>query len=185
MTTFPRVLPRRRRCLEDAKRHESRWSCIYASSVAPSPPLISDDRWPSGSSSSNAVANNINHDSILDVTAITDNQASGLRSDELVVIRFLDEAGVVANNEPTMYMNEMHAFVRGWLNRWRNCFRRSTSRFYKIKLSIIFQNSKEFLILDGSTVVVKVCLCSSLNWGLWCFTPVCISFDEGDASEPP
>lgn len=57
--------------------------------------------------------NNINNEISNGVHAITGKLASGMRRDESVVRRVLQEAVVISDNESLISMAEMRAFVRG------------------------------------------------------------------------
>lgn len=68
-------------------------------------------------SSLNVVMINTRKDISHCFSAITSNQASCVRSEGLLVRSFGWEASVVSNNETSMSMSDICAFVRGSLNR--------------------------------------------------------------------
>lgn len=87
---------------------------IYGS-VVPSPAPLTYDGHERGPSSLNAVVANIKQEISHRSPSNASNQSSSARTDEAVVRRFIEEAGVMCSNEPVMSIVEMGVFIPGRL----------------------------------------------------------------------
>lgn len=84
--------------------------------LAPCPTPLTYDGHALGPLSSNAVVENTNHEISHGGPSNAGNKSSGVRTDETVVRRFLEEAGDMGSNKTEMPIVGMRSLVSGSLN---------------------------------------------------------------------